>query len=141
MLRGIAGLAPLLIAACLPFGQDMTTPSPITGPEVEATILTETLAADADTGATSTTEPAPPAVKSASQIVCEKAGGQMVRAGGSPLSTCQKPMRDAGKACSRRADCKGECLARSGTCAPVAPLFGCNEVLQQDGRRVTLCID
>jgi hypothetical protein len=33
------------------------------------------------------------------------------------------------------------CLARSGTCAPIMPLFGCNEVLDKQGRRVTLCIE
>ena len=32
-------------------------------------------------------------------------------------------------------------LARSGTCAPITPMFGCNDILQDDGREVTLCLD
>lgn len=54
--------------------------------------------------------------------------------------TCVNPTRDAGKACRRGSDCEGLCLARSFTCAPYDPLFGCNEILQDDGSRVTYCL-
>ncbi len=40
-----------------------------------------------------------------------------------------------------RSDCQGECLARSRTCAPIRPLFGCNAVLMDNGAEVNLCID
>jgi hypothetical protein len=46
-----------------------------------------------------------------------------------------------GKACTRQSQCEGYCLARSGTCAPITPMFGCNDILQDDGREVTLCLD
>lgn len=128
-------LATLLLAACLPFG----LPSP-ENPAPAVTQLTEVTPPSATSPEQQ--DPAPtPAVKSPSGIACEKSGGRMVQVGGASLLTCQRPTRDAGKSCRRQGDCVGECLARSETCAPVAPLFGCNEVLQKDGRKVTLCID
>lgn len=83
----------------------------------------------------------PPAPKSADQVLCEKTGGQWAVAGKSGAFSCVKPTRDGGKSCTKKGDCQGVCLARSGTCAPIMPLFGCNEILEKDGRRVTLCID
>ena len=79
--------------------------------------------------------------KSAAQLACEKGGGAWVMAGNTGTMLCQRPQRDGGKQCRRDSDCTGQCLARSRTCAPVAPLFGCNEVLQDNGQRVTLCIE
>ena len=75
------------------------------------------------------------------QIKCEKQGGKWGKAGRSNGKACVKPVRDGGKQCRKESDCDSVCLARSRTCAPVKPLFGCNEILQDDGRRVTLCID
>lgn len=57
------------------------------------------------------------------------------------MMACVRPTGEGLKACRRATDCRGECLARSGTCAPIAPLFGCNEVLDDMGRRMTQCID
>lgn len=81
------------------------------------------------------------AQKSKEELACEKQGGNWAKAGKSSGRTCLKPTRDAGKQCRKQGDCTSVCLARSGTCAPVKPLFGCNEILQKDGSRVTLCID
>ncbi len=86
-------------------------------------------------------EPEPAKPKSAPQMACEKKGGKWGFAGKSGASTCIKSTGEGAKQCSRQTDCKGSCLARSGTCAPYTPLFGCNEILQADGSRVTLCID
>ncbi len=83
----------------------------------------------------------PPPPKSPGQIACVKVKGAWVRAGKSGTMTCVRTLRDSGKQCSRESDCEGQCLARSRTCAPVSPMFGCNEVLQDNGQRVTLCID
>jgi len=87
--------------------------------------------------------PPPPSQppKSASRIACEKGGGAWVAAGKTGTMSCQTPQRDGGKQCNRGSDCEGQCLARSQSCAPYAPLFGCNEVLQDNGQRVTLCIE
>ncbi|MDT8854105.1 hypothetical protein RNZ50_03460 [Paracoccaceae bacterium Fryx2] len=81
------------------------------------------------------------APKSPVQLACERTGGRFAVSGGGGAKTCIRPTRDGGKSCSRQGDCEGVCLARSRTCAPIAPLFGCNEILQADGQRVTLCID
>jgi hypothetical protein len=83
----------------------------------------------------------PPEPKSAAQIACEKTGSVWGAAGKSGGKTCITRTRDGGKECRRESDCEGLCLGRSRTCAPVKPLFGCNDILQDDGREVTLCID
>ena len=89
--------------------------------------------------------PAAPAIpevlKSAAQISCERSGGSYENAGNSGARACVQRTRDAGKQCRKAGDCEGACLARSRSCAPITPLFGCNEVLQNDGRQVTLCIE
>lgn len=79
--------------------------------------------------------------KSAMQLACEKKKGRWTRAGKGDLHSCVYDTRDGGKQCTRESQCEGVCLARSGTCAPVRPLLGCNEILQDNGARVTLCID
>jgi hypothetical protein len=88
-----------------------------------------------------TSEPEPEAPKSAEQLLCEKTGGQWAVAGKTGANLCVTPTRDGGKVCHKKGDCQGQCLARSGTCAPFSPLFGCNEILEKNGSRVTLCID
>jgi hypothetical protein len=72
---------------------------------------------------------------------CTRQGGRMVSGGFAGAMTCQRDMPDAGRQCTKAGDCQGDCLARSGTCAPVSPLFGCNEILLANGQRATLCRD
>ena len=69
---------------------------------------------------------------------CVADGGAWSRVA-STVFTCVRQTRDGGQACQAAGDCEGICLARSGTCAPLTPIFGCNEVLTENGRRVTLC--
>jgi hypothetical protein len=83
----------------------------------------------------------PPVVKSAGHIACDKRGGSFVSIGSSGAMTCQTPTADGGKQCRRESDCDSVCLARSRTCAPIKPVLGCQAVLQNDGRRVDLCIE
>ena len=45
------------------------------------------------------------------------------------------------KACSGPDDCRGDCLARSQTCAPVTPLIGCHDRITASGGMATICID
>ena len=104
-------------------------PAPSPAPKAEATA--EPAAPPA--------EKAPP--KSPEQLLCEAGGGLWSDAGGKGIKTCVQRTRDAGKSCKRESDCEGLCLARSRSCAPIKPLFGCNDILQADGRQVTLCID
>ena len=94
-------------------------------------------------------EPAPPppepvatpAPKTEAQIACEKKRGTWARAGDGGGMSCIYTTRDGGKRCDNKDDCDGECLARSRTCAPIKPLFGCNAVLMDNGAEVTLCLD
>jgi hypothetical protein len=83
----------------------------------------------------------PPAPASPEEAACQKSGGTWANAGGKALRSCVHVTKDAGKQCRKSSQCDGLCLARSGSCAPIKPLFGCNEIYQDDGARVTLCID
>ena len=113
------------------------TPRPKPRPE---TAEQQTSADPAPDPEAATPQP-PEGPKSAEQVLCERTGGQWAVAGSSGAYSCVKLTKDGGKICTKEGDCQGMCLARSGTCAPLMPLFGCNEVLDKEGRRVTLCID
>ena len=84
-------------------------------------------------------EPVTP--KSEQQLACEKKRGKWAKVGKGKGRACVFQTRDAGKRCERESQCEGVCLARSGTCSPLKPLYGCNEILQDNGARVTLCLD
>ena len=83
----------------------------------------------------------PATPKSDQQTACEKKRGTWSTVGKAGLFICIYNTRDGGKQCTRESQCEGVCLARSGTCSPLKPLLGCNEILQDNGARVTLCID
>lgn len=82
-----------------------------------------------------------PVIKSEAWMACEKRGGIWERAAKGSAAFCQMPTKDGGKQCRRSTDCEGYCLARSGTCAPVTPMFGCQEILNEAGRLLTQCIN
>ncbi|MDP3342732.1 hypothetical protein [Frigidibacter sp.] len=83
----------------------------------------------------------PPAL-SAAAAACAKIGGRYAPRGtGSSSYACFTTPRDAGKSCNKAGDCSTACLARSLSCAPLQPLFGCHEVLTDRGQRVTQCLD
>jgi hypothetical protein len=86
-------------------------------------------------------DPVPEVEKSDQQRACEKKGGKWAKAGKGNFRICVYDTKDANKQCTRESDCEGVCLARSGTCSPFKPLIGCNEILQDNGARVTLCIE
>lgn len=104
-------------------------------------------AAAAPAGATPEPAPTPELAetpvtpKSDAQLACEKKRGKWSKVGKGELRACIFQTRDSGKSCTRESDCEGVCLARSGTCSPYKPLYGCNDILQDDGQRVTLCLD
>jgi hypothetical protein len=83
----------------------------------------------------------PEELKTPEQISCEKKKGLWSRYGSSSFNICVRLTGQNGKRCTKKSDCKGECLARSGTCSPYDPLTGCNEVLQDNGARVNLCLN
>lgn len=88
----------------------------------------------------------PPAPAAPGAIGAEDQRSACTRRGGRYEGTaagafyCLREHADAGRQCRTGADCAGECLARSGTCAPVSPLFGCHDVLDARGRQVTQCL-
>jgi lipoprotein-anchoring transpeptidase ErfK/SrfK len=82
----------------------------------------------------------PPPPKSELQIACERKRGTWENTDGG-LKVCIRQTRDGGKRCTRESQCEGLCLARSGTCAPVQPLLGCHDILQDDGTRATQCLE
>jgi hypothetical protein len=86
-------------------------------------------------------EATPVTPKSEMQLACEKKKGKWSRIGKGDFRACVFRTRDGGKRCEKESQCEGVCLARSGTCSPIKPLYGCNEILQDDGRRVTLCLE
>lgn len=103
------------------------------------TVAPDPVASEAEPVAEPVAEPEVP--KSDAQLACERRGGNWTQVGSSITRTCVKATRDSGKSCTRESQCESRCLARSGTCAPFDPLLGCNEILQDNGARVTLCIE
>lgn len=79
--------------------------------------------------------------KSEQQLACEKRKGRWAKVGRGDKRACVFQTRDSGKRCEKESQCDSVCLARSGTCAPFKPMYGCNEILQDNGMRVTLCLD
>lgn len=79
--------------------------------------------------------------KSEQQLACEKKKGRWAKIGKGDVRACVYQTKDAGKRCEKESQCDSVCLARSGTCAPFKPMYGCNEILQDNGARVTLCLD
>lgn len=77
----------------------------------------------------------------AERAECLLNGGTVGRAGLMPDEVCLRPQPDAGKACTKKTDCSGQCLADTRTCSPVTPMFGCFEYLDETGKTVGICID
>lgn len=138
----------LLVAAC----QMAPAAAPV---PAQAPAITETTLPPAGAGADLLPEPVPapqpadipapapppdPPMLAQQRAACLRDGGSLTPRGGG-LYACLHTTRDAGQRCDAASDCEGLCLARSGTCAPFTPLFGCQEVFTAPGRRETLCID
>lgn len=99
-------------------------------------------AAPGDAAAAGVAEPAAPVTaKSTAHLACEDRGGVWSVAGGGTAAFCQTPTRDNGKSCRAASDCTGYCLSQSGTCAPVTPMLGCHDILDDQGRMLTQCIN
>lgn len=157
----MAALGCVWLAGCQT-GAPGGAPSPLSAEAIEVTTLAPPGAAsDAPPSAPEPSAPAPPASEPAAPepsapaepapepaaapltpeaLACQRQGGTFLRLRAG-FGTCQTPTSDGLKTCRRKTDCEGECLARSGTCAPAQPLFGCNEVLDSTGRRTTLCLE
>lgn len=151
----------LALAACQPTAPgpgpdqpiaEQTLPPPETLPETLAETAPDASPEIAPAPSEPVADPAAPAAEPAPEPppeppllaqqrrLCERAGGRLgQRAPG--IYACLHQTGDAGRSCNAARDCEGLCLARSGTCAPFTPLFGCHEVFTLPGRRETLCTD
>lgn len=78
---------------------------------------------------------------SAKRAACERDGGRWGSVPGRDAFTCFRTTSDANDVCSTGRDCEGQCLARSRTCAPITPLFGCHEIISDGGLRQTMCTE
>jgi len=72
---------------------------------------------------------------------CEKDRGRWGLASTKASYVCYRDLRDANKSCKVGSDCEGLCLARSRTCSPIKPFYGCHQVLSNSGVVQTLCVD
>ena len=163
----LAGLSALLLASgCVPArqGHDMAAEDPVlveegrsldaggqaeddSGPETGTAGAEDESPAPADSvpgdheadSVEAVPEPEAPILARQRQD-CAAQGGQL-QPRGAGLFVCARNTRDSGQRCSANAECEGLCLARSETCAPFTPLFGCHEVLLAPGVRVTQCLD
>lgn len=96
-------------------------------------------AAAAPAAAAPAPDPVPAAIQGQKKT-CERKGGRFAKHEKAGW-VCFVTPGDAGKSCRRSTDCEGACLAKSGTCAPVIPLYGCHEIFTREGARVTQCIN
>lgn len=108
-----------------------TAPAP--EPEAEAEPAEEPSPAVAE-------PPPPPDANAEARALCTRKNGSFTRTRAGAF-ICVNRTRDSGKTCTASGQCEGSCLARSGTCSPVTPLIGCNEIITDSGRRATVCID
>ena len=103
---------------------------------------------------TTTAAPAPEASqpsREARDVDCQAAGGTLQRLGRLQREQCVIPYADAGKACSRKSDCTGQCLAgaevaagsaATGTCQrDVRQNFGCRQRIDDGKAQGTICVD
>jgi len=95
--------------------------------------------ANASTDAAASTDV--PSILIPQREACEKDGGTWGGVPGRDAFTCYRQTRDANKPCTKASDCQGFCLARSRTCAPQTPFFGCHEILSASGARQTICTE
>ena len=82
-----------------------------------------------------------PDVMSGAAKDCERSGGRWGPTSSRTSYVCYRDMPDANKSCKVAGDCEGLCLARSRTCSPIEPFYGCHEVLSGSGLPQTLCIE
>lgn len=89
---------------------------------------------------TRVTPPPSGAMLARQRAACTSDGGRFMPRGAEAYA-CVYQTSDAGRQCDEASDCESACLARSRTCAPMQPIFGCQEVFTSAGQRETVCRD
>ena len=89
----------------------------------------------------------------AEKASCEKAGGEVRRAGRRGNERCVQPYPDAGKVCADLSDCLGRCLLTpeisdpvpgtdaAGQCQADDDDFGCVTLIEGGKIKGTICVD
>lgn len=91
------------------------------------------------------------AYQEARDVDCRAAGGTLQPLGRLQRVQCVIPYADAGKTCSSKRDCSGQCLASgeteagvvaTGTCQrDVSQNFGCRQRIEDGKAQGTICVD
>lgn len=114
--------------------------------------LTACSSTPATTG-TATATPAATTPAPTDAAGCAAAGGELKPLGRLQRVQCVVPYADAGKACSAKADCTGQCLASgeraiaagsraTGVCqADISQNFGCRQRIDAGVAQGTICVD
>ncbi|WP_314106480.1 hypothetical protein [uncultured Stenotrophomonas sp.] len=96
---------------------------------------------------------APAAVDNADAARCAAAGGELKPLGRLQRVQCVVPYADAGKACSAKSECTGQCLSQGetelvagskarGVCqTDVSQNFGCRQRIDNGVAQGTICVD
>lgn len=92
------------------------------------------------TGKSQKLPPVGAASVAASKVQCLRSGGHWAGKEGAGMLCFHTPL-DAGRQCTRATQCSAGCLAKSHTCAPITPLIGCQQLLDDQGRMVTQCVN
>lgn len=104
-------------------------------------MVTALASCDEDGGSEPARDSAFPDLLGEQRITCERRGGRWAPAASQTSFVCYLTLPDANKTCSTGRDCQGLCLARSHSCTPVKPFYGCHEVLSNSGLPQTVCIE
>ncbi|WP_116557677.1 hypothetical protein [Pararhodobacter oceanensis] len=136
----------------LPQGLYYTPPAPVAQPQAQEPAYNPNFDATYDSEGpsrptpeyvapeTRVTPPPSGAMLARQRAACTSDGGRFM-ARGAEAYACVYQTSDSGRQCDEASDCEGACLARSRTCAPMQPIFGCQEVFTSAGQRETVCTD
>lgn len=96
-----------------------------------------------------TAEPAPPSAQTLA-AECSAKGGSILPVGKAQIPTCVIPYADAGKACTDKSQCQGECVLESnleaqgdvaGQCQKTNRQFGCYAKVVNGKITGAICVD
>ena len=141
LIGATAVAAAMLVASCAPI-YDGGSPSPAAGddPAVRALANELSLAGDSAAGAVAT-----------NNGKCSNLGGSYSRQGLAGFHMCVLPYSSAGKTCTAKSDCHGDCIATPGKnhqgtspgkCQATTVPFGCFATIDDNGNvGGTICRD
>ncbi len=104
-------------------------------------VLVAVVACDEDSPDTAESQSIFPDITKTESEACERSGGSWGKAANGQSFVCYRNLPDANQICQTSRDCAGICLARSRTCSPVTPFYGCHEVISQAGVTQTVCLE